>query len=165
VREFVTNRVAAVAGLSVGARDAGGRRELRAEYGRHGSLAATASRAPLAFGAVLVALFVVHALRASNPLLNVRLLASRAYGSAALTTFVLGAELFGGGGRRLPRALGAGDRRVVLNRLTPEGRRRVERKQAEIDERWREALADLSAEQLSRAAQVLRRMAEVVDEL
>jgi MFS family permease len=67
-----------------------------AEYGQHGSLAATASWAPLAIGAVLVALFVVHALRASNPLLNVRLFASRAYSSAALTTFVLGAGLFGG---------------------------------------------------------------------
>jgi MarR family transcriptional regulator, organic hydroperoxide resistance regulator len=63
------------------------------------------------------------------------------------------------------RVRSTSDRRVVLNRLTPEGRRRVERKQAEIDERWREALADLSAEQLSQAAQVLRRMAEVVDEL
>jgi DNA-binding MarR family transcriptional regulator len=55
------------------------------------------------------------------------------------------------------------DRRVVLNRLTPEGRKRFAAKQAEIEQRWREALADLSAEQLGQAAQVLRRMAEVLD--
>jgi DNA-binding MarR family transcriptional regulator len=57
------------------------------------------------------------------------------------------------------------DRRVVLNRLTPAGRERFERKQAELEERWREALADLSAEQLGQAARVLRRMADVVDGL
>jgi DNA-binding MarR family transcriptional regulator len=55
------------------------------------------------------------------------------------------------------------DRRVVLNRLTPAGRERVSAKQAEIETRWREALADLPAEQLEQAAQVLRRMADVLD--
>jgi DNA-binding MarR family transcriptional regulator len=55
------------------------------------------------------------------------------------------------------------DRRVVLNRLTPAGRERFEAKRAALEERWKEALADLSAEQLSQAAQVLRRMAEVLD--
>jgi MarR family transcriptional regulator, organic hydroperoxide resistance regulator len=55
------------------------------------------------------------------------------------------------------------DRRVVLNRLTPAGRERFEAKQAALEEAWREALADLSADQLSQAAQVLRRMAEVLD--
>jgi MFS family permease len=54
------------------------------------------SWAPLAIGAVLVTAVVLHALRAANPLLNIRLFASRAYGSAAVTTFVLGAGLFGG---------------------------------------------------------------------
>jgi DNA-binding MarR family transcriptional regulator len=57
------------------------------------------------------------------------------------------------------------DRRVVLNRLTPAGRERFEAKQAAMEERWREALADLSADQLGQAAQVLRRMAEVLDAL
>jgi MarR family transcriptional regulator, organic hydroperoxide resistance regulator len=55
------------------------------------------------------------------------------------------------------------DRRVVLNRLTPDGRERFERKRKEIEERWSEALADISADQLGQAAQVLRRMAEVLD--
>ena len=55
------------------------------------------------------------------------------------------------------------DRRVVLNRLTPAGRERFEAKRAELEERWQEALADLSADQLGQAAQVLRRMAEVLD--
>jgi DNA-binding MarR family transcriptional regulator len=55
------------------------------------------------------------------------------------------------------------DRRVVLNRLTPEGRERFAAKQAEMEQRWHEALADLSAEQLGQAAQVLHRMAGVLD--
>jgi DNA-binding MarR family transcriptional regulator len=55
------------------------------------------------------------------------------------------------------------DRRVVLNRLTPDGRERFERKRAEIEQRWSDALADISADQLGQAAQVLRRMAEVLD--
>jgi DNA-binding MarR family transcriptional regulator len=55
------------------------------------------------------------------------------------------------------------DRRVVLNRLTPDGRQRFERKRAQIEQRWRDALADIPAEQLGQAAQVLRRMAEVLD--
>jgi DNA-binding MarR family transcriptional regulator len=55
------------------------------------------------------------------------------------------------------------DRRVVLNRLTPDGRERFERKRALIEQRWRDALADIPAEQLGQAAQVLRRMAEVLD--
>jgi DNA-binding MarR family transcriptional regulator len=55
------------------------------------------------------------------------------------------------------------DRRVVLNRLTPAGREVFAAKRAELEQRWREALADLSADQLGQAAQVLRRMAEVLD--
>jgi DNA-binding MarR family transcriptional regulator len=55
------------------------------------------------------------------------------------------------------------DRRVVLNRLTPTGREVFEAKRAAFEERWKDALADLSADQLGQAAQVLRRMAEVLD--
>ena len=55
------------------------------------------------------------------------------------------------------------DRRVVLNRLTPTGREVFEAKRAAFEQRWKDALADLSAEQLGQAAQVLRRMAEVLD--
>lgn len=57
------------------------------------------------------------------------------------------------------------DRRVVLNRLTPAGREVFAAKRTELEQRWQEALADLSAEQLGQAAQVLRRMAEVLDEI
>ena len=63
------------------------------------------------------------------------------------------------------RVRSATDRRVVLNRLTQSGRAGFAAKQAEIDERWRDALADLSADQLGQAATVLRRMAEVLDQL
>ena len=55
------------------------------------------------------------------------------------------------------------DRRVVLNRLTPDGRERFAAKQQEIEGRWRGALSDIPAEQLQQAARVLRRMAEVLD--
>jgi MarR family transcriptional regulator, organic hydroperoxide resistance regulator len=55
------------------------------------------------------------------------------------------------------------DRRVVLNRLTPEGREHHDRKRAEIEQRWSDALGDIPAEQLRQAAVVLRRMAEVLD--
>jgi DNA-binding MarR family transcriptional regulator len=55
------------------------------------------------------------------------------------------------------------DRRVVLNRLTPDGRERFAAKQHQIEERWRDALGDIPAEELGHAARVLRRMAEVLD--
>jgi DNA-binding MarR family transcriptional regulator len=61
------------------------------------------------------------------------------------------------------RVRSATDRRVVLNRLTPSGRERFADKQAKIEERWREALSDISADELGQAAKVLRRMAEVLD--
>jgi DNA-binding MarR family transcriptional regulator len=61
------------------------------------------------------------------------------------------------------RVRSATDRRVVLNRLTPAGREVFAAKRTELEQRWQEALADLSAEQLGQAAQVLRRMAEVLD--
>ena len=53
--------------------------------------------------------------------------------------------------------------RVVLNRLTPAGREVFAAKRTELDELGQEALADLSADQLGQAAQVLRRMADVLD--
>jgi len=55
------------------------------------------------------------------------------------------------------------DRRVVLNRLTPDGRKRFGAKQRQIEERWRDALSDIPAEELGHAARVLRRMADVLD--
>ena len=46
-------------------------------------------------GAVLVCAFIVHALRASSPLLDLRLFTARAFSAGAATTFLLGGALFG----------------------------------------------------------------------
>src|SRR6476661_1727510 len=66
-----------------------------AEIGQSGGLAAPQAYGPLAIGAALVAAFVAHALRVDEPLLNVRLFRSASFSAAAVTTFVLGACLFG----------------------------------------------------------------------
>ena len=50
---------------------------------------------PLLIGTALVAAFVFHALRVDQPLLDVRLFRSASFSAAAVTTFVLGACLFG----------------------------------------------------------------------
>jgi EmrB/QacA subfamily drug resistance transporter len=66
-----------------------------AEVGRKGSLMAGLPLGLLLGGAALIALFVAHALRADNPLLDVRLFARRGFGAAAATNLVLGVALFG----------------------------------------------------------------------
>jgi EmrB/QacA subfamily drug resistance transporter len=66
-----------------------------AEVGRHGSVTAALPLAALLGGALLVALFALHALRAAEPLLDVRLFARRGFGAAAATNLVLGIALFG----------------------------------------------------------------------
>jgi EmrB/QacA subfamily drug resistance transporter len=66
-----------------------------AEIGQSGGLAAPQAYGPLVIGAVLVATFVFHALRVDQPLLDVRLFRSASFSAAAVTTFVLGACLFG----------------------------------------------------------------------
>jgi EmrB/QacA subfamily drug resistance transporter len=50
---------------------------------------------PLVGGSVLVAAFVVRALRMTHPLLDVRLYANQAFSAASIITFGLGAALFG----------------------------------------------------------------------
>jgi EmrB/QacA subfamily drug resistance transporter len=67
-----------------------------AESGHAGSLAASAVLVPLAIGVALLAVFVWRALHIEHPLLDLRLYANRAFSAAALTTFALGAALFGG---------------------------------------------------------------------
>src|SRR3954464_5366492 len=67
-----------------------------AESGSAGSLAATQVLVPAMTGLALVAAFVLRALRIDNPLLDVRLYANRAFAAASVTTFGLGAALFGG---------------------------------------------------------------------
>ena len=66
-----------------------------AQVGRQGAATAALPLALLACGLALVALFVVHALRTEQPLLDVRLFARRGFGSAAAVNFVLGTALFG----------------------------------------------------------------------
>src|SRR6204780_3741746 len=50
---------------------------------------------PIVAGVVLAVLFCLHALRGERPLLDVRLYANRVFAAASLTTFGLGAALFG----------------------------------------------------------------------
>jgi EmrB/QacA subfamily drug resistance transporter len=50
---------------------------------------------PIVAGLILTVVFGWHALRAERPLLDVRLYANRIFGAASLTTFGLGAALFG----------------------------------------------------------------------
>ncbi|WCB96032.1 hypothetical protein DSM104299_04786 [Baekduia alba] len=57
------------------------------------------------------------------------------------------------------------DRRVVVVSLTGEGRELLEHRRAEWRTRWREALADVSDEHLAVAADVMHRMAGILDEL
>jgi MarR family transcriptional regulator, organic hydroperoxide resistance regulator len=57
------------------------------------------------------------------------------------------------------------DRRVVTTRLTDEGRRRVERKEAELIAKWREALSEFEAQDLAAATRVLARLASYLDDL
>ncbi|MBS1881596.1 MAG: DHA2 family efflux MFS transporter permease subunit [Actinobacteria bacterium] len=66
-----------------------------AETGSAGTLLASSVLVPLAIGLAGVAAFVWRALRIPNPLLNVRLYADRAFTAASITTFCLGAALFG----------------------------------------------------------------------
>jgi DNA-binding MarR family transcriptional regulator len=53
------------------------------------------------------------------------------------------------------------DRRVVLARLTPRGRARVEAKRAAWRERWERALADVSPREMRAATKVMQRLGAV----
>jgi EmrB/QacA subfamily drug resistance transporter len=65
------------------------------ELGSNSSLTAPSVVWPTLAGLVLVGVFVWHALRVERPLLDVRLYANRVFAAASLTTFGLGAALFG----------------------------------------------------------------------
>ncbi|HET7590233.1 MAG TPA: DHA2 family efflux MFS transporter permease subunit [Solirubrobacterales bacterium] len=65
------------------------------EVGSTGSFSAPQVVWPVVAGLLLLAVFVRHALRVERPLLDVRLYANRIFGSASMTTFFLGAALFG----------------------------------------------------------------------
>jgi EmrB/QacA subfamily drug resistance transporter len=66
-----------------------------AEIGTRGSFTAPTVVWPILAGALLGVGFVRHALRTERPLLDIRLYANRVFGAASLTTFFLGAALFG----------------------------------------------------------------------
>jgi EmrB/QacA subfamily drug resistance transporter len=61
----------------------------------HGGFAHPIVFGPILGGIALVAAFVLHALNAPRPLLDVRLFKERAYSAAAATTFLVAAALFG----------------------------------------------------------------------
>jgi DNA-binding MarR family transcriptional regulator len=56
------------------------------------------------------------------------------------------------------------DRRVVMARLTPLGRARVEAKRAAWRERWERALADVSPREMRAATKVMQRLGAVFQE-
>jgi EmrB/QacA subfamily drug resistance transporter len=66
-----------------------------AETGSAGTLFASSVLVPLIIGLVGVTAFVLRAWKMPNPLLNVRLYKSPAFAAASVTTFCLGAALFG----------------------------------------------------------------------
>jgi EmrB/QacA subfamily drug resistance transporter len=66
-----------------------------AEVGVRGRIDAVVPLVALGTGAVLVAAYVVHALRAADPLIDVRLFERRAFAAAAATNFLVGTALFG----------------------------------------------------------------------
>jgi DNA-binding MarR family transcriptional regulator len=57
------------------------------------------------------------------------------------------------------------DRRVVTTRLTPEGRRRVEHKEADLIEKWRESLSGFDEREIEAATRVVARLGAYLDEL
>ncbi|HEY3960787.1 MAG TPA: DHA2 family efflux MFS transporter permease subunit [Solirubrobacteraceae bacterium] len=65
------------------------------ELGSNSSLTAPSVVWPTLAGLVLVGVFLWHALRVERPLLDVRLYTNRVFAAASLTTFGLGAALFG----------------------------------------------------------------------
>lgn len=56
------------------------------------------------------------------------------------------------------------DRRVVVSRLTDEGRAKIQAKREAWQSRWQAALGDLSDRDLRSAARVLRRLGEMFDQ-
>jgi DNA-binding MarR family transcriptional regulator len=57
------------------------------------------------------------------------------------------------------------DRRVVTIRLTPEGKRRHGRKDAELLEKWGHALAAFERDEIEAATRVMARLTAYLDEL
>ncbi|MFD8492852.1 DHA2 family efflux MFS transporter permease subunit [Amycolatopsis sp. NPDC059657] len=60
----------------------------------NGGFASLRAHGPIAVGALLLAVYVWHALRKDTPVLDLRLFANRAFTNAVLTSFLVGAALF-----------------------------------------------------------------------
>ena len=56
------------------------------------------------------------------------------------------------------------DRRVVVSRLTPQGRRKIEAKHAAWKSRWEQALEGFDGDQLRAATRVLERLGAMVED-
>jgi len=56
------------------------------------------------------------------------------------------------------------DRRVVVSRLTPQGRRKIEAKRQAWQSRWEQALAGVEIEELRAATRVLERLGAMVED-
>jgi DNA-binding MarR family transcriptional regulator len=56
------------------------------------------------------------------------------------------------------------DRRVVVSRLTPQGRRRIEAKRKAWQSRWEQALAGIDVEEMRAATRVLERLGAMVED-
>jgi len=56
------------------------------------------------------------------------------------------------------------DRRVVVSRLTPGGRRKIEAKREAWQSRWQQALADTDGDDLDAATRVLERLGAMLEE-
>jgi DNA-binding MarR family transcriptional regulator len=56
------------------------------------------------------------------------------------------------------------DRRVVVSRLTSEGRRQIETKREAWHSRWEKALADVDIEEMRAATRVLQRLGAMVED-
>jgi DNA-binding MarR family transcriptional regulator len=55
------------------------------------------------------------------------------------------------------------DRRVVVSRLTPQGRRKIDAKRKESECRWEQALQGISSDELRAATRVLQRLGAMVE--
>ncbi|RJQ86848.1 MDR family MFS transporter [Amycolatopsis panacis] len=66
-----------------------------AGIGENGGRTETIAVIAAVAGALLLALFTLHAVRSANPLLNLRLFKDRAFSSAAVVIFCMGIALFG----------------------------------------------------------------------
>jgi DNA-binding MarR family transcriptional regulator len=67
-------------------------------------------------------------------------------------------------GGHVERARLERDKRVVVSRLSPRGRREIEAKRAKWQGRWEQALADVEVEELRAATRVLTRLRSVFED-